>query len=273
MKSWILRGALVIPACLLAAGILGWGCGARTGLDDVPASCSSDAQCGGDGSACTIAACVPFGGDAGAGRCAYLPAPVGTACDDGNACTSGDACTVDALCVGTTNGTCVPPPVDTSCPAGCASGTPDFPAAVPLVPPVLPASCSGGFEMNNAPPQLYKVESISPGGAQARTLDVEIATYLAPDHIRITAVDASDTVYALVDTCSLQTSDYSDPTNGCTRPPDDSIRQYKVSITAGTKSVSFDMTGACTPTYLRVLGLCDFDVTPFFAGCGFRLIP
>ncbi len=46
-----------------------------------------------------------------------------------------------------------------------------------------------------------------------------------------------------------------------------------MSITAGTKSLSFDMTGACTPTYLRVLGLCDFDVTPFFPGCQFRLIP
>ena len=33
------------------------------------------------------------------------------------------------------------------------------------------------------------------------------------------------------------------------------------------------MTGACTPTYMRVLGLCDFEVPTFFPGCGFRSIP
>jgi hypothetical protein len=263
---------VVLPACLAAAGLLGWGCGARTGLDDVPTSCSSDAQCD-DGDPCTTDACAVPEGDTGTPHCAHQPAPAGTSCDDGNPCTSGDACTADGICVGTSNGTCLPPPVDTTCPAGCASGTPDFPAATPLVSPGLPASCSGGFEMNNAPEQVFTVTSLSPAGAQARTLDVEIATYKAPDHISITAVDASGTVYALVDSCHLQTADFGDPTDGCTRPPDDTIRQYQVSIEAGTTSVSFDMTGACTPTYLRVLGLCDFSVPTFFPGCGFRPVP
>jgi hypothetical protein len=258
------------PACLAAIGALVWGCGARTGLGAF--TCLTDAQCD-DDDTCTIDACVPPEGDAGGGQCTHQPVPVGTACDDGNPCTSGDACTAGGSCVGMANNACLPPPVDPTCPAGCASGTPDFPPAIPLVPPALPASCSGGFEMNTPPQQIFTVQSISPGGAQARTLDIEIATYRAPDHISITAVDASGTEYPLVDTCHLQTSTYSDPTNGCTRPPDDSIRQYTVSITAGTRSLSIDMTGACTPTYMRVLGLCDFAVTPFFSGCEFRLVP
>ena len=262
----------LLPACLAAAGILAWGCGARTGLGDVSTSCSSDAQCD-DGNACTTDTCALPRGDGATPHCVHEPAPAGTACDDGNPCTMGDACTADGACVGTPNGTFLPPPVDTTCQPGCASGTPDFPPATPLASPGLPASCSGGFEMNNAPVQAFTVTSTSPSGAAARTLDIDIATYKAPDHIRITAVDASGAVYALVDTCHLQTAAFSDPTDGCTRPPDDTIRQYQLNITAGTTSVTFDMTGACTPTYLRVLGLCDFTVTPFFSGCGFRLIP
>ena len=125
------------------------------------------------------------------------------------------------------------PPVDTTCQGGCASGTRDFPAATPLVSPGLPASCSGGFEDEQpSRGRVFTVTSTSPAGAEARTLDVEIATYKAPDHAVITAVDASDDVYTLVDTCTLQTAAYGDPTNGCTRPPDDTIRQYEVSLTA-----------------------------------------
>jgi hypothetical protein len=261
---------VAFAGCLAAAGALAWGCGARSEL--VAFTCFTDAACD-DGNPCTIDACVRAAGDNDGGHCVHHTLAVGTACDDGDPCTLGDACTADGACVGTPNKACFPPPVDTTCQPGCASGTPEFPPAIPLVPPGLPASCSGGFEMNNPPEQIFTVQSISPAGAQARTLDVDIATYKAPDHIRITAVDASGAEQPLVITCHLQTSTYADPTNGCTRPPDDAIRQYEVSITAGTKSLSFDMTGACTPTYMRVLGLCDFDVSPFFAGCGFRSIP
>jgi hypothetical protein len=162
------------------------------------------------------------------------------------------------------------------CPAGCAGPTSTFPPAVPLTPPGLPASCSDGFETNTPPTQAFTVYSLSPNGALAGTLDVDIATYKAPDHLRITGVDASSAEYTLLETCSLQTATYSDPTaasGSCTRPPDDSIRQFKATVEAGTKSLTFDYTGACTPNYMRVLGLCDFAVTPFFPGCQFRLIP
>jgi hypothetical protein len=162
------------------------------------------------------------------------------------------------------------------CPAGCAGPSSTFPPAVPLTATGLPAGCSGGFEANTPPLQAFTLHSISPSGAAARILDVDIATYKAPDHLRITGVDASNTEYTLLETCSLQTATYSDPTaalGSCTRPPDDSIRQFKAAVEAGTTSLTFDYSGACTPTYMRVLGLCDFDVTVLFPGCQFRLIP
>jgi hypothetical protein len=158
------------------------------------------------------------------------------------------------------------------CPVGCAMGTPTFPPAVHLLPPELPLDCLGGFEENNTEGS-FVATALSPAGAHTITLDVEIATYKAPDHVRITGVDATDATYVLVDLCDLRTALYSDPTNGCTRPPEDSIRQYLVEVTEGTKSLTFDTTGACTPFYLRVLGLCDFQVAPPVPGCGFRLIP
>jgi hypothetical protein len=262
------KGVSRIAAAVVLAAMqaVPWGCGARTGLG----TCFEDAACD-DHNPCTTDTCDLPDGDV-AGECMHAPAPVGNACDDGNTCTSNDACTADGKCVGTVNNSCVPPPVDPSCTAGCATGTPDFPAAVPLVPPGLPASCSGGFEMNNPPQQIFTLPSSSPNGAAARTLDIEIATYKAPDHVSITGVDASGAQYALVDSCHLQTSTSSDPTDGCSRPPDDTLRQYTVNVKAGTKSLTFDWSGACTPTYVRVLGLCDFDVTPFFSGCGFRTI-
>jgi hypothetical protein len=151
-------------------------------------------------------------------------------------------------------------------------GTPNYPPPVPLQPPGLPVDCSGGFEENNTE-NFFVVTAVSPASARAITLDVEIATYKAPDHVRITGVDANDATYVLVDLCDLRTALYSDPTNGCTRPPDDSIRQYQVEVKAGTKSPLFDTSGACTPFYVRVLGLCDFQVVPPVTGCAFRVIP
>ncbi len=265
------HAAAAFSVCLAAVLLPGWGCGARTGLEDaILVPCSGDVTCD-DGNVCTTDTCVASGDDAGTGYCTHQPVALGTACDDGDACTSDDVC-AGGTCAGTPIAGCLPV-VDTTCQAGCASGTPSFPAAVPLTPPAVPAGCSGGFEMNNPPTQVFTVQSLAPGGAPASTLDIQIATYKAPDHIDITATDAAGTVTALVATCHLQTSVDSDPTDGCTRPPDDTIRQFTVSLPAGTTTLGFDMTGACTPTYTRVLGLCNFDVTTLFPGCGFRAIP
>jgi hypothetical protein len=167
----------------------------------------------------------------------------------------------------------MPSPPQETCADACGTVTQKYPAAVPIVPPNLPSACRNGFELNNPQAQqTFTLTSTSPSGSQARDLDIEIATYLAPDHIRITGRDSSGHEFSIVETCSMQTANYSDPTNGCSRPPDDSIRQYFGKLPAGTKSITVDVTGACTPIYLKMLGLCDFNIQPFYAGCGFRLL-
>ena len=78
-------------------------------------------------------------------------------------------------------------------------------------------------------------------------IDVQIATYKAPDHLRITSgVDTEPTPC----TCSsTRATCRPRPTairaNGCLRPPDDSIRQYQVVVKAGTRSLTFDVSGGC----------------------------
>ena len=80
---------------------------------------------------------------------------------------------------------------------------------VPLVPPSVPASCANGFELGDATTggsTVYNLPSTKPGGAAAITLDVDFATYLEPDGVVITGVDASGATYTLLDTCLLYTS-------------------------------------------------------------------
>src|SRR5438128_1031243 len=75
-------GGAAVPAPKLVYGsdIVPWGGIAGD-------ACASDADCGEDGDACTVATC-----DANTGKCAQIAAPNGVACDDGNACTTSDAC-------------------------------------------------------------------------------------------------------------------------------------------------------------------------------------
>jgi hypothetical protein len=211
-------------------------------------SCTSDAQCD-DANDCTADSCIA-GGDAevSLGQCVHEAAAPGTECGD------------------------LPPAIE-SCAVGCAdAASAVFPVATPLGQSQLPADCSSGFEMNRPGKKVFTIAA--PGGSAARTLEVDIATYTAPDHIRISGIDQNGSEYTLVENCSMRTATYGDPTgDGCARPPDETIRRYSVELKAGTTSLTFDMTGACTPTYLRVLGLCDFDIAPFFTGCRFRLIP
>jgi hypothetical protein len=215
-------------------------------------SCTTDANCN-DHNPCTIDTCVFDGtGETKQGVCIHKADP---------------SCGTTSSSSTSTGGPIM------MCPAGCAFGLASFPPAIPLTPPNLPATCANGFEMNNSPQGSFTAHAISPSGAKGGNLDVQIATYLAPDHIRITGVDASNNTYTIVDTCSMQTALYSDPTNGCTRPPDDSIRQYQVTVKTGTKSLTFDVSGGCTPHYLRVLGLCDFSWTAPIPGCAYRAIP
>ena len=104
------------------------------------------------------------------------------------------------------------------------------------------------------------------GSREGLVLEVDIATYVVPDIIRITGTTSDNSAgenadYLLLDTCRMRTALYPDPTAGMRRPPEDSIREYRLPLRAGTKSLTFDFTQSNSPTYIRVIGLCDFNLT------------
>jgi hypothetical protein len=92
-----------------------------------PANCGACGRhCPVPAGPCLVAACA-------GGVCGTVPAPVGTACDDGDACTTGDVCT-NGVCAGTpvvcaqacqacVGGRCQPIESDPDCPTGCCNGT------------------------------------------------------------------------------------------------------------------------------------------------------
>jgi hypothetical protein len=154
-------------------------------------------------------------------------------------------------------------PIDSSCEDGAVQeGQGVWVPFAPLETPNLPATCDGGFEWQAGHAQscstTYTAQSVNPCGAEERTVYVDIATYTAGDWLRITGVGADDEPYLLLDTCRIRTAEYPDPTDGHTRPPDETIRQFEIVVKTGTKALIFDSTQAFTPWYMRVLGLCDF---------------
>jgi hypothetical protein len=155
-------------------------------------------------------------------------------------------------------------PIDLSCESQ-ANPTQVYPPKWPTLPPTVPANCRTGFEMNEPyeylQNKLYTIHSKTPGGSEALTLELDFATYLAPDGLKITGTLANGETYVLYLTCRMQTADYGDPTDGQSRPPEDSIRDYRIDLKAGTVKLDFDYGRSSTPTYTKVTGLCDFDVT------------
>jgi hypothetical protein len=231
-----------------------------------PSVCSTDADCN------THDACVAFAcenvssGELHQGQCVYTPV-------DSGACAApvpdaGVDAGPPAMMVGL-------PPIDPACMS--SQNLPStYPPYVPLVPPSVPASCANGFELGDATTggsTVYNLPSTKPGGAAAITLDVDFATYLEPDGVVITGVDASGATYTLLDTCRIQTWTSGDPTGGLTRPPDETIRQFRIHVTAGTKSLKVDFGGVVSPMYIQVLGLCDFDVSPFSEDVSWSAVP
>ncbi len=198
-------------------------------------------------------------------------------CDDGNPCTQ-DTCKAEGeffKCTYTPISNCQgdpTAPIDSSCnqTLGCNTATSITVPYVPLVTPNLPATCNSGFEwqsgmyLGDCDSKYVVTASGDPtcGTASDRTVWVDIATYTAGDRLRITAVGNDNQPYVVLDTCRIRTWDQADPTDGKTRPPDATIRQFKIVVKAGTKSLEFDSTNACTPWYMRVLGLCDFEPLP-----------
>jgi len=154
------------------------------------------------------------------------------------------------------------------------SQTPTFPPFVPLVPPDVPSNCANGFELGNATPgSIYTLATNQSAGAAAITLDVDFATYLQPDAVLITGRDADGGAYTLMDSCRLQTWTQGDPTGGLKRPPDVTIRQFRIDVHAGTRLLVIDFGGVVSPMYIQVLGLCDFDVTRFADATFWQAVP
>jgi hypothetical protein len=154
------------------------------------------------------------------------------------------------------------PPIDPACTAG--GGPIVFPPYVPLVPPDLPEGCSNGFELGDATDYEsvpYTLDAIPAQGAAAVTLDVDFATYHEPDAVVITGTLADGETYTLLDSCRLRTSDSGDVTGGMFRPADDTIRQFRIDVRAGTASLAISFAGVVSPMYIQVLGLCEFQVT------------
>jgi hypothetical protein len=231
-------------------------------------ACKTNADCD-NHNPCEAFACTTVGGqELSQSYCTYTPI-------DGGSCGPTPPPAVDASTPTPDSGTPVigQPPIDPLCMGGDASAS-IYPPYVPLVPPDVPADCANGFEIGDATSgSVYTLTTNQPGGSQAITLDVDFATYLEPDGVLITGVNANGTTYTLLDTCRLQTWSSGDPTGGTSRPPDETIRQFRIKVTAGTKSLKVDFAGVVSPMYIQVLGLCDFNVTTFASCTKWQAVP
>jgi hypothetical protein len=238
-----------------AAGVLGSGVGEGDG--GLPTACADDSDCN-SGNPCLIGSCnVTTSGEVQQGTCVYASA-------DSGACTSS-----------TTGG---PPPIDPTCSTLTCTGSyaSVFPPAMPLLPADVPAACSNGFEVGDADKcsqTSYVLSAKSAGGAAAITLDVDLATYDEADGVTITGVDGAGQTYTLLETCRMQTWSLGDPTGGVSRPPDAAIRQFRLPVQAGTKSLTIDFSLVRSPMYMQVLGLCDFDVPSFSEAKWWTAVP
>ena len=167
--------------------------------------------------------------------------------------------------------------IDPVCPGTCPYDaiTPVFPPFSTLVPSSLPATCSNGFELGNptggCTDSTYTLHASRAGGARAVTLEIDFATYTIPDGVTITGIDSRGRRYTLFESCRLKT--WTQPFTMNVRPPDVAIRQYRVDVLPGTTQLDFDYGPVTTPTYMKVLGLCDFNVTPFAGVRWFATVP
>lgn len=146
--------------------------------------------------------------------------------------------------------------IDSAC-TTLTSGLFDGIAVTPEQSPLArtaPVDCRSGIEFNNLKHASFDLASA--GGSRAITLELDIASYSRADRMKILA-DGK----LMLDTCRLRTAKYIDPTNGAERPPEDSIRYFRVTLPAGVRTLSFDFGGATSPTYMKVVGLCDFAAT------------
>jgi hypothetical protein len=160
-------------------------------------------------------------------------------------------------------------PVDLSC---AENKRKDIVIQIPRVDlaPSISNNCKSGIEFNRLENGKFRLTA-KQRTSLVRNLDIDLATYAAPDRVRIVAKTTGGDV-VIFDSCRLRTFDAADPTNGDRRPPEASIREFHSKMPKGTKSIEFDFSEAQTPTYLRILGLCDFDLENPVATQGGRLV-
>jgi hypothetical protein len=148
--------------------------------------------------------------------------------------------------------------VDSACALGVQGKPPVAPPSDNL-PKTAPAGCRSGIEFNRFERHSFRLKAKQTTDKQT-PLEIDLASYTAEDHMKLIA-ETEDGERVVMDTCRLRTATYADPTNGSTRPPEDSIREFRLKLPKKTTALRFDWTGASSPTYIRVIGLCDFEST------------
>jgi hypothetical protein len=254
-----------------------------TGDGGIGSGGSSSGSTGSSSGGITITTSTMPGADAGDGGCSMNTTGSCTTnaqCNDGDPNTT-DTCIITdpgsevptGTCVHTTCDGGVNCAVDSTCNLADAGSV--YPPYVPLYAPDVPATCANGFEICDAEgAPVYTIHALTPSGSRALTLDLDFATYLAPDGLLITGIDGDCQEYVLFDSCRLQTADESesDYTNGMERPSDIAIRQFHLTLRQGTSQLTFDFSRVVSPMYFQILGLCDFSL-PTAPGVGwFNLV-
>ena len=270
-----------------ATGATGSG-GSKTGATGTGGTTESTGNGGSTSSFTTgsggSASTTSGGMDGGCGTTVISECKTNAECDDSDPTTT-DSCSVanpgtefpSGVClhVACDGGpSCVNEAVDPTC--AMDGGATVYPPFIPLTPPTVPLDCKNGFDLFNATgTSNYVVQAVPAAGSRALTLDLDVATYVAPDGLLITGVDGECQKYVLFDSCRLETADKSQGayTDGMTRPLDEALRQFHLKLRPGTTSLTFDLSRVVSPMYFRVLGLCDFALPPATGVGFFALVP
>ncbi len=126
-------------------------------------------------------------------------------------------------------------------------------------------ACSGVSEFTlqrGSSNPVYAVTAEIPATAplaQAQQVTVSLATYEGADDIRLSAY-VSGAWADIFAPGKISTWTNGDPTNGTTPPPASTIRTFTAMIPQGAEKVKLDASRARTQFYLKVSGLCGFNV-------------
>lgn len=134
-----------------------------------------------------------------------------------------------------------------------------YPAIQSSMQQTVPANCRSGIEFNNFHRSLV-LDATNPEGSQTFKLEVDVATYKAPDTLRIVAVDGQGVEQVIFSSCRMQTANVPDPSDGKSRPTTDVIRFFRPLLPKGTRQLKIDFDNSNTPSYMKITGLCDFTI-------------